>query len=131
MSLYKSDPTSIGAILLSMGAITCNQLDETIAEQLRLHEDALLGKLLVAAGYCSNKQLEIAIAAQQTLRNGDKTKKALALADLSIARRRRNSIVLQRGRIIDKGHRFTAVAQSITSQDHVAITPHMLAKGDE
>lgn len=121
------DPTSIGVILLNMGAVTKEQLEEVIEEQRRLREDALLGRLLIARGYCTQEQFNIAMAAQKSMRNGSKERRAMAVADISLARTRRNSVIQTRQRIIDKGR---AAARSITSNDHVAIAPAMLAKSN-
>jgi hypothetical protein len=120
------DPTSIGAILLNMGAVTEEQLEETIEEQQRLREDALLGRLLVARGYCTQDQFDIAMAAQKSMRDGGKASRALAVADISLARSRRKSLLATRKRVIEKGQ---ACVKHITGSQHVAITPTMLASG--
>lgn len=119
------DPTSIGAILMSMGAVTQEQIEEVLEEQRRLREDALLGRLLVARGYCTEEQFNIAIAAQKSMRNGDKERRALAVANISLARARRHSVIETRKRVIEKGQ---AAVRSITGSAHQAITPAMLAK---
>jgi hypothetical protein len=118
-----NDVTSIGAILMSMGAVTKEQVDEVIEEQRRLREDALLGRLLVAKGYCTQEQFDIAMAAQQSMRDGDKDRRALAVADISIARSRRHSMVATRRRIIEKGQECV---KKVTGDEHLAITPEML-----
>jgi hypothetical protein len=119
------DPTSIGAILMSMGAVTQEQLEEVVEEQRRLREDALLGRLLVAKGYCTQEQFDIAMAAQKSMRNGDKERRALAVADISLARSRRHSVIETRQRIIQKGEQ---AVRRITNSEHKAITPDMLVK---
>jgi hypothetical protein len=119
------DPTSIGAILLSMGAVTQEQIEEVLEEQRRLREDALLGRLLVARGYCTEEQFNIAIAAQKSMRNGDKERRALAVADISLARARRHSVVATRQRVIDKGRR---AVERITGEGHEVVASAMLAK---
>jgi len=122
---HTEDPTSIGAILLSMGAVTQQQIEEVIEEQLRLREDALLGRLLVARGYCTQAQFDVAMDAQNSMRNGDKHRRAMAVADIAIARTRRHSMVATRQRINEKGH---AALKCVTRDDYRAITPAMLAK---
>ena len=119
------DPTSIGAILMRMGAVTQEQLEEVIEEQRQLREDALLGRLLVAKGYCSQEQFDIAMTAQTSMRNGNKERRALAVADISLARARRHSIVAIRRRIIEKGQ---ACVRHVTGEGHSTITSAMLMK---
>jgi hypothetical protein len=119
------DPTSIGAILVSMGAVTTTQVEEVVEEQRRLREDALLGRLLVAKGYCTQKQFDVAMAAQNSMRNGGKERRALTVADISLARARRHSVIATRQRIIEKG---AAAIRSITGTEYPAITPAVLAK---
>jgi hypothetical protein len=125
MTNPSEDPTSIGAILMSMGAVTQEQIEEVIEEQRRLREDALLGRLLVAKGYCSQEQFDIAMAAQKSMRNGNKERRALAVADISLARSRRHSMVATRQRVIEKGQECV---KRITGEGHPAITAPMLAK---
>lgn len=108
-----------------MGAVTPEQLEEVIEEQRRLREDALLGRLLVARGYCTQAQFEVAMAAQKSMRDGNKERRAMAVADISIARSRRQSMIDTRQRIIQKGQ---AAVSRITGTGHAAITPAMLAK---
>jgi hypothetical protein len=117
------DPTSIGAILMSMGAVTEAQIEEVIEEQRRLREDALLGRLLVAKGYCTQEQFEIAMAAQTSMRDGGKERRAMAVADISLARSRRRSVVMTRRRIIEKGQECV---KKVTGEEYAAITPDML-----
>ena len=120
--------TTIGSILLAMGAITDEELLRAMDDQEKLREDALLGKILVANGSCTSQQLEIAIAAQETMRSGDASEQALAIADLAISRKRRNSVIQFRQRVLEKGN---LVGKKITREDHPAITPAMLAKNGD
>jgi len=120
-----TDQTSIGAILMNMGAVTREQIEDVIEEQRKLREDALLGRLLVARGYCTQEQFDIAMAAQTSMRAGDRERRAMAVADISLARTRRNSVILTRQRIIKKGQE---AAKVITREDHIAITPEMIAE---
>jgi len=122
---HESDLTSVGAILISMGAVTRAQVEEVVEEQRKLREDALLGRLLVAKGYCTQDQFDIAMAAQKSMRNGNKEKRALAVADISLARSRRQSVHATRKRLIEKGQ---AATRSITNERNAVITSAMLAK---
>jgi hypothetical protein len=54
-----------------------------------------------------------------------KHKCAMAVADLALERRRRQSMIDRRDNIIRQGDRLT---KSITGDQHPAITPAMLAK---
>jgi hypothetical protein len=77
----KKDPTSIGSILVAMGVITEDQLNEVTSEQNSI--DILLGKLLVANGLISPVQLESALMSQQGLRSNKKHLKAIAQAKIA------------------------------------------------
>jgi len=76
--LPKDDSTSIGSILVAMGAITEEQLREAIQEQHNARMEVMLGKLLVANGIISSHQLEAALQSQHDLRSGKKHKRAMA-----------------------------------------------------
>lgn len=112
-------PTTIGAILVSMGCITPTQLDFVISEQQKLREDALIGKLCVANGFCNAAELDIAMATQNALRLNTPTQQALSIANLALNRRRRKSIIEQRERIVEKGEQ---AVKRITGTEHPAIT---------
>lgn len=116
------DPTSIGAILIAMSAITPDQLAAAVEQQERSTLEHLLGKLLVADGHCSNDQLDIALAAQDAMRSKNKTKQALAVAE--IAKQRKKGTNGARRRIIE---RSAAIVKKATGQNHQAITPEMMA----
>lgn len=83
MSDPKSDPTSIGLILVAMGAITADQLHVAVEEQKQASEDVLLGKLMVASGFISPEQLEVALSAQAGLRSKKTVQRAHAQAAIA------------------------------------------------
>jgi len=83
----KDDPTSIGSILLAMDAVNKYQLDEAVRDQRASKEDVLLGVLLVHKGYCTRDQLSAAIDKQASLRGNNRSKRALALADIALGRK--------------------------------------------
>ena len=87
----RGDSSSIGAILVDMGVISQEQLDDALAELDQLEEDELVGKLLLASGLCAKDQLEVAQSAQMSLRCGKKADQAMAVADLALSRKRRST----------------------------------------
>lgn len=120
-----SDPTSLGNVLLELDIITKEQLEQALQEQETLRGDDLLGKLLIANGACTEEEITMAMSAQESLRSKDKSKCAMAVADLAIERRRRDSMVVRRNNLIEKGEQ---VRRSITGSDRPAVSPAMLAK---
>jgi len=117
------DPTSIGAILIAMSAITPDQLAEAVEQQERSSLEHLLGKLLVADGHCTPDQLDIALAAQEAMRSKNKARQAIAVAE--IAKQRKQKTNGARQRIIE---RSASIVKKATGQAHPAITPEMVAK---
>jgi len=124
----KDDTTSLGNILLEWGLITREQLERALKEQETLRGDDLLGKLLVAGGACTHEEIDMAMSAQASLRAGGKAKRAMAVADLALERRRRGSIIQRRDRIVAQGAR---VEKSITGDGYPAVGTAMLAKPRE
>ena len=76
--LPSDDQTSIGSILVAMGALTEEQLSSAVREQRNMEEDVVLGKLLLASGVITEDQLKIALQSQSDLRSGKKHKRAMA-----------------------------------------------------
>lgn len=85
MTHPKDDPHSIGNILKDMGLLTEGQLSTVLELQDRSSIEVMLGKLMVAEGLISNKQLDIALRAQEGLRHEDKTARALGQAEVAEA----------------------------------------------
>lgn len=121
----KDDPTSLGNILLEWEVITKDQLELALQEQETLRGDDLLGKLLIASGACSEEEIRTAMSAQASMRASKKHKCAMAVADLALERRRRESMIIRRNNIIEKAEQ---VRKSITGDQQRAATPAMLAK---
>jgi hypothetical protein len=121
----KEDPTSLGNILLEWGVITKDQLDKALEEQQYLRGDDLLGRLLIAAGACGEDEIRTAMSAQLSMRAAGSHKSAMAVADLALERRRRDSLIVRRNHIIEQGEK---IRKSITGDGHPAITAAMLAK---
>ena len=117
------DPTSIGCILVAMSAITPEQLQQVVEQQEQSSLEFLLGKLMVADGYCTREQLEIALAAQDAMRSRDKKKQALAITEIAMHRKRGTNGAQHR--IIE---RSASIVRKATGQDHPAITQELLAK---
>lgn len=76
------DTTSIGNILLRMGAVTQAQLLVALGQKAH-HDEMLLGALLKQLGLCTDEQVAKALLIQSRLRSGDR---ALAELDLLEAR---------------------------------------------
>lgn len=121
----KDDPTSLGNVLLELEIITQEQLDHALQEQETLRGDDLLGRLLIASGACTEEDITTAMSAQESMRAKGKHKCAMAVADLALERRRRQSIVVKRNKLIEQGEK---VRKSLTSDAHGAVAPAMLAK---
>lgn len=121
------DPTSLGNILLEWEVITEDQLTQALKEQENLRGDDLLGRLLIASGACSEEEVRTAMSAQSSMRAAGKHKCAMAVADLAIERRRRESMIIRRNNIIEKAEQ---VRKTITGDQHPAIATAMLAKPD-
>ena len=77
------DPTSIGCLLVRVGAVTDHQLREAVEVQREAEPDRLLGMVMVAKAMITPEQLEQAVKMQKALRGRRKDKQALAQADLA------------------------------------------------
>lgn len=121
----RDDPTSLGNILLEWEIITEDQLDKALKEQEELRGDDLLGKLLIANGFVSEEEIQIAMSAQASMRESKKTKRAMAVADIAIERSRRKSMIMRRCDLLEKAERIN---KSITRDDYPAVQSPMLAK---
>lgn len=121
----EKDTTSLGAILLEWEVISQEQLEQALQEQEVLRGDDLLGRLLIASGACTEEEVDTAMSAQSSMRASGKTECAMAVADLALARRRRDSVIIRRRSIIEKGEE---VRRSITGGQHQVHPPAMLAK---
>ena len=64
------DPTSIGNVLLSIGKISTDQLQDALALQEKLG-DALLGTILRESGVLTTDDVTCAMKIQEKLRQGD------------------------------------------------------------
>lgn len=123
----KHNHSNIGSILVGMNAITETQLQQVLAQQTALTQQALenllLGKLLIDGGFIDQDQLNEAIGKQQRLRSKNKFQQSMAIADHAIKRHRRGSIVVKRDTVMRKGKE---AVKRITSKEHKVITPDML-----
>jgi hypothetical protein len=77
------DPTSLGAILISMGIISNEQLDQATEEQRAASPDEMLGAILIANRHITDKQLDMALSAQHGLRSTAKSAQAMANAEIA------------------------------------------------
>ena len=117
----KDDATSIGAILVSMGTITEEDLHLAIHAQQNSSIEQLLGNQLVVMGLAKAGQVNLAMAAQKAMRSGS-YERSMAVVDIAIARKKRTCA--ERRQVNARGKE---VARK-TGQDHVAITDDMLKR---
>lgn len=101
MKAPKDDPSSIGNILLRMRLVTQDQLNAITEEQHHMREDHMMGNLMVAKGWITREQLELALTAQRGMRTGGRNGQALAVAELSLAHSKNGDE--QRARVLEKG----------------------------
>jgi len=121
----KEDPTALGNILLEWGLVDQEELNIALEEQRSLRGDDLLGKLLIANGACAEEDIEVAMSAQASMRSVSKAKQAMAVADIALARQRRDSVFTRRARMQESAKRLQ---RTITGDEHPALTPEMLAE---
>jgi len=119
----KDDSTSIGSILVSMGVISIGQLSRAMEEQKNSSQDVLIGRLLVASGFISNEQLEVALNAQTGLRSKKSVVRANAQAN--IAEQSSAAVVRIAGHL---RRQSAETRKSRTGEGHEAVTDEMLCK---
>ncbi len=106
--------STLGEVLVKMGAITHKQLCEAIEEHDRSSEENRLAHLLVANGVCTKEQVEIARAAQEGLSSGYKHEQAMAISDIASYRKRqvnkrREGVMNKAKKITGRGYPAVAV----------------------
>lgn len=129
----QGDPTSLGNLLLEWEIITKEELAYALEEQSTLRGDDLLGRLLVASGACSEDDITMAMSAQASMRDANKHECAMAVADLAIERRRRDSLAVRRNNIIKKAEEVERSLGNVERQQSVtpsAITPILVKPSD-
>ena len=119
------DPTSIGSLLLAMGAVTHAQLQAAVVEQEQLPEDVRLGKLLVANNWCTPEDLKEAIDEQERIRDKNGYRKAHAAAQIAKRRGLSHGTLEQRQRTIQKSAEIT---RAISAHD-LRLATGLLANG--
>jgi hypothetical protein len=124
--LPSEDPTSLGAILLAMGALVKEDLQRAVSIQREASSEELLGHILVSRGFCDPDQIRIALHAQSGMRKSTKKDQALAVADL--AERLRTRTIAESHRIVERGNRFV---RSATGREYPIITDDMLISKPE
>jgi len=83
------DPTNLGNVLIDMGFLTQDALTRALQERESL--EVLMGKLLVAKGLISERQLQKALDVQGGLRHKDKYQRAMAVSE--VAQEGNNNVV--------------------------------------
>lgn len=119
------DSTSLGQILVAMGACTSLQVTCAAEEQRKASEDRRIGMFLVAHGVVSREQLEAALEAQTGLRSKKRHLRALAQADIA----EKSGDCLTRFALMVR-HKSSEVKRKTTGSGHPAITAAMLAKSE-
>jgi hypothetical protein len=120
----KDDPTSLGAILVSMGTITDEDLSEAVEMLQRSSIERQIGNQLVVLDKCSTEQVDIALAAQEKMRSG-KHGQAVAVVDIALARKKCTNEA-RRG-LIKQGEEMARRTASAGGHHSVLASP-MLAK---
>ncbi len=125
-----SDDSSVGQILLAMGAVTKERLLAAINEHKAASADRHLGALLIASGIVSHRQLNMALEAQTGLRSSSKRTQAHAKA--SIARESMENVVEITRAVRRKTHscanKAARLHKKITGPEHPAVTEEMLVE---
>jgi sulfate adenylyltransferase subunit 1 (EFTu-like GTPase family) len=109
----EGDPTSIGSVLVHMGAISESQLWEALSYQLSSDVAQAIGDILVEQNACTKDQVSMAVLAQKGLRSGKQIATAVAVADVAQARKKvqqqASCDVVQKGReLVDRlGYEYT------------------------
>jgi len=105
--------STLGEVLVKMGAITNKQLCNAIDEQENSSIEQRLANLLVVNGICTPEQIEIAQAAQEGLSSGYKHEQAMAISDIASYRKRqvnkRREIAMSKAKKVT-GQGYPAVA---------------------
>jgi hypothetical protein len=83
----QSRESSIGTILVRLGVIDEEQLQDALVYQSRASLDQMLGSVLVHKGFCTSEDIEEALALQKSLRKNP-VHHAMAVADMAIKRRK-------------------------------------------
>ena len=96
------DDTNLGYILVELGLVTEDQLNKMVDLQLQVRENSKLGRLFIEQGICTEEQIKLALEEQHRIRTSDPRQRALLVAELAMKRKRRKTLVEQRGRVMDK-----------------------------
>lgn len=89
----QAEKPTLASILLSMKAITAEQLKQAQTEreeQETSHADMLLASTLRAKGFCSSEDVSTALKIQSKMLNGDRANVALDLMEARLERYRAN-----------------------------------------
>lgn len=92
--------SKLGAILILMDLVEEEQMKSILLEHPK--NGTRLGDVLLTHGIVSENELSQAIAMQKRLRSRSKYKKALAVADLVLRKRRNGNTVEHGQRVVEK-----------------------------
>jgi hypothetical protein len=113
----RDEPTTIGELLLAMGAVTEAQLDLAINDR-NAQTSRRLGEILVEYGFCTDKEVHRALEAQEQMRKGGTSEHAMVYAQLALERQRRPDKLAQQKRLLDTGRKLR---DAITGEDYPAV----------
>ena len=81
--LLADEASTLGAILIALGHVSRDMLEESITEQKLLSRDEMLGRMLVSRGALDPGHLQAALVLQRKLRSRKAHIRALAQAQLA------------------------------------------------
>lgn len=113
----EDDPTALGAILVTMAAITRAALEAIVEEQRKACPAHRIGELLVHGGHCARRDVIHALEAQESLRSRSRARQAMGAVD--IARARKRALTEERKRLVDRSE---SVTRKATRQDHPVVS---------
>ena len=118
--------TTLGSILVAMGALSEEELEEAVQEQEKSSIEQLIGKILVANSAITTQQLDIALSAQDGLRSKKKHIKAGAQA--VIATHSSDKVIAVAGRIRKKS---ATMRKTLTGESLLAVGGDLLVKNSD
>lgn len=84
------DPTSIGNVLITLGALTRDQLAEALSKQ-ETGEAVKLGGVVCELGFCTIAEVEKAVELQDQMRNGTPAEASVATLEATTGEMKKNA----------------------------------------
>jgi hypothetical protein len=120
------DTTSIGHILVKMGACDLPQVAKAAADQAAATEEQRIGTYLIAAGIITAEALEAALLYQENLRSGSRHKQAIA--ESKIAQHQASGVIAFAHQTREAVTSRVSRIRHKTGQHHPAVAPMRAAK---